>query len=120
FGLLPALRNLDEAIASGRGVAAAVALSCLLNRTDSWLTMVQLEQGDVADILQNVRWQRTLFYTDVRLQKLACHREVIARSEAFIAGYGRRRLTNAHFPALLPDLSHHSPHLPPPHPPPHL
>src|SRR5262249_7237403 len=60
FSLLRGVRNLEAAIGSGDAGVAAVALSCLLNGTDSWLTMLQLQHGDVADVLLNVRWQRAL------------------------------------------------------------
>lgn len=105
FSVLPGVRNLEATLGSGDAGTAAVALSCLLNRIDSWLTMLQLQLGDVADILLNVRWQRTIYMNDVRLAKLSCAREVVSRSEAFIVGYGKRRLTNHDYPGLLAELS---------------
>jgi hypothetical protein len=105
FALLPGVRNLEAALGSGDAGVAAVALSCLLNRTDSWLTMLQLQLGDVADILQNVRWQRAIFMNDVRMRRLSCAREVIARGDAFIVAYGKRQLTNQDYPGLLAESS---------------
>jgi len=104
FALLPGVRNLEATLGSGDAGAAAVALSCLLNRADSWLTMLQLQLGDVADILLNVRWQRAIFMNDVRLRRLDCARKVVARSETFILGYGKRWLTNHDYPGLLAEL----------------
>jgi hypothetical protein len=95
---------LVSAIEQGNAAAVAVSASCLMNRADSWITMLQLEQGDVADILQTVRWQRRLFTVDRRLKELGRRAEVIVRSERFIRDYERRNLTNRDYPAFLAEL----------------
>jgi hypothetical protein len=104
FAVLPAARNLLVGIGSGDVGAAAVALSCLLNRVDSWLTMLRLREGDVADILQNVRWQRALFMNVERLRAANGAREIVGRSEAFIGAYGSRRAANADYPRLIGEV----------------
>ena len=105
FAIIPATGNLLAAIGTGDAGALAVAFSCLLNRIDSWVTMLRLREGDVADILQTVRWQRALYMNDERLRRLASAREVVERSEAFVRGYGRRRVTNANYPGLIREVS---------------
>ncbi|TML86695.1 MAG: hypothetical protein E6G08_11635 [Actinobacteria bacterium] len=73
----------------------------LLNRLDSFLTMLELEPGDPADILQNVRWQRDLYADMPFLRELGCSREVLKYSDDFIRGFERRASTNADFPDLI-------------------
>jgi hypothetical protein len=73
----------------------------LLNRLDSFLTMLQLAQGDPADILQNVRWQRELYEDIPLLRELSCSGEVRKLSQEFVRRFERRAATNSDFPALL-------------------
>jgi hypothetical protein len=76
----------------------------LLNRLDSFLTMLQLEQGDPADILQNVRWHREL-YSDVKaLSELRSARDTRKLCDQFIRRIERREGTYADFSALLERL----------------
>jgi hypothetical protein len=105
FGIGTAVRGLISAIEQGDPAAVAVSASCLMNRADSWITMLQSAQGDVADILQTVRWQRRLFTVDRRLKELGRRAEVILRSERFIRGYERRELTNRDYPGFLAELT---------------
>ena len=63
--------------------------------------MLELEPGDPADILQNVRWQRDLYADMPFLRELGCSREVLKYSDDFIRGFERRASTNADFPDLI-------------------
>jgi hypothetical protein len=76
----------------------------LLNRLDSFLTMLQLEAGDTADILQNVRWHRELYADAEPLSKLRRARDTRKLCDQFIRRLERREGTYADFPALLKRL----------------
>ena len=73
----------------------------LLNRLDSFLTMLQLEEGDPADILQNVRWQGELYADVEALSELNSARAMRRLCDEFIGRIERREGTYADFPALL-------------------
>jgi hypothetical protein len=101
FRILPALQQLGRLVAAGQADAIALGHSCMLNRIDSFLTMRRLENGNVADILQNVRWQKDLYRLDARLAKLKCAAGIRQISEQFILAYGARKISNKDYPALL-------------------
>src|SRR6201999_1486537 len=46
---------------AGSGDVLVASHLSFLNRLDSLLTLRQVQLGDTADILQNVRWQRDLY-----------------------------------------------------------
>jgi hypothetical protein len=76
----------------------------LLNRLDSFLTMLQLEEGDPADILQNVRWHRELYGDIKALTKLKSAGATRKLCEEFTRRIERREGTYADFPELLKRL----------------
>jgi hypothetical protein len=76
-----------------------------LNAIDSQLTMVQLDRGDPADIMQMVRWQSQLFRTQANLRGLACAPDVVKLSNTFLSARQSRTLSNAAYPKLLVDAS---------------
>lgn len=61
--------------------------------------MRELEQGDVADILQMVRWQRELYAKVPQLEKLNSQRQVEMRSQQFIQAFGLHKVTAADYPS---------------------
>lgn len=67
--------------------------------------MRQLTQGDVADILQNVRWQRDLYRRVPELERLACTSSLITTSDRFITAYGERKASRNDYPELLRSVS---------------
>jgi hypothetical protein len=86
---------------SGAVESLLVAHIDLLNRLDSVLTMLELEQGDPADIRQNVIWERELYANVPVLRDLSCSGEVRKLSDDFIRKFGRSAATNADFPKLI-------------------
>jgi hypothetical protein len=94
LGLAAALSSLERALKSKDPGAVAVCHDCVLNRMDSALTMRQLQAGDVAGILHTVRWQRDLLVKEARAEALECGPKLLDASDRFIAGYGRREVTN--------------------------
>ncbi|MFL6012670.1 MAG: hypothetical protein ACJ734_12880 [Gaiellaceae bacterium] len=107
FAVARARTTFVKRVQTVRGTAVEnllVAHVDLLNRLDSFMTMLQLEGGDVADILQNVRWQRDL-YTEVKaLSALPAARQVRKLCDEFIGRIERREATYAEFPALVKRL----------------
>jgi hypothetical protein len=101
FRAAHALTTLRKAVQDGRPDAVGVAHSALCNKLDAYLTMLQLEQGDSADILQNVRWQRRLYSELPVLNKVKSADELVRASDEFITAYGERRIDNDAFPELL-------------------
>jgi hypothetical protein len=87
FGLVPALANLQNALSSGNGGFIANSHMALLNKLDAFQTMLQKQQGDPADILQMVLWQKRLYSTVPRLTELKAARLVIEESNEFISSY---------------------------------
>ena len=81
-----------------------MAHGCILHKVDSFVTMIQLANGNVADILQTVRWQQYLYTTSPRLAKLEFAADLRRSGDAFIQAYGRRRLTNKNYPDFIKPL----------------
>ncbi|HEX8282082.1 MAG TPA: hypothetical protein VF588_01955 [Pyrinomonadaceae bacterium] len=80
----------------------AAPLATFLNALDARLTQMQLSNGDPADILQMVRWQRELFRQQPKLSRLGCASELLASSNEFLRGRESRKLRNdPAYPELL-------------------
>jgi hypothetical protein len=101
FGILEARNSLSKAIQTDDAEAVAVAHSTLLNKLDSFITMVQLSKGDTADILQNVRWQNELYEKVPSLARLSCAGPLRNASHQFVRGYGMRKVRNQHYPEFI-------------------
>jgi hypothetical protein len=101
----------DHFGASAAALALAAAVSnpataqplhlTLLNKLDAALSMRQKAEGDLADIPQNVRWQRELFG---RLKDLRGSREVGERSTAFLRAFEQQGVGVEAFPSLVASL----------------
>jgi hypothetical protein len=85
--------------------ALVTALASLLNSIDAQLTQMQLQNGDPADIVQMVRWQRQLYRQQSNLAKLPCADDLGSASSAFLRGRENGELTNAAYPKLLAKVS---------------
>lgn len=96
FGLAAGLKQLEER--AGRPGQRAAAHIALLNKIDAHLTHAQKAQGDAADVLQNTRWQRTLF---ARWLNLAGAREIVAGSDEFARAFTSRKVGPEGFAQLL-------------------
>jgi hypothetical protein len=87
FGLKPAFSNLQNALAGGDDGLIANSHAALLNKLDAFQTMLQKQQGDPADILQMVLWQKQLYSTVPRLTSLKAAKHVVDESNEFIKSY---------------------------------
>ena len=104
FAIEQSQRHMKAALDKGDPGTAIVAHANWVNRLDSLITMRQLAQGDVADILQTVRWQDDLYQRVPGLLRLSCTQEMHAALNAFIRGVGDRRVGYDAYGPLLESL----------------
>jgi hypothetical protein len=104
FGTRQAVRNLEQALRAADPGATVMADATLLSKLDALQTMLQKEEGDPADILQMVRWQKQLYVSKPQLQNLPAARRVEAESERFIGDYARRVMDTDAYRGLLRNL----------------
>ncbi|HXB55393.1 MAG TPA: hypothetical protein VN461_11455 [Vicinamibacteria bacterium] len=91
FGALKTLKDLSDAVAKNQPEQALSEHAILLQRLDSFSTMLQKGEGDPGDILQMVRWQEALYRTRPGLHGLKCSDRVVQASREFISGYAQRK-----------------------------
>jgi len=98
--------NISLAACSAENSASQLIakVATLLNGVDARLTMLQLEKGDVADIMQMVRWQKQLFERHPKLSRLPCAAKVAAASAEFLRSRESGKLTNSAYPKLLEEV----------------
>ena len=89
FGIAEAARALSAS--ANRAADLAAAHTRLLERLDTFLTAVELERGDPADIVQTLRWQIELYRRLPRLRELECAAEIVGRTSGFVAACVERR-----------------------------
>lgn len=101
----PQLKLVPPALHSGQA-AALVLLDSLLERLDSQITAEQLAVGDVADILQTVRWQEELVASgspSVKRNQQAA-RQLRTLCRGFITDWETRAVGPADYPRLIEQL----------------
>jgi hypothetical protein len=103
IGLSPAatLKAFHAAVQSGDPYAITAAQSNLLHTLDAYMTLRQLAQGNTADILQNVTWQRDLYLKIAQLRSLPMTPALIQRSNNFIAQYQAGNISNGEYAAFI-------------------
>jgi hypothetical protein len=103
FNVLAALKDLGNDARAAKPEQSASHHSILLNRLDSYATMLQKAQGDPADIPQMIRWQESLYRTRPVLAKLDCSGDLVKRSQMLSKEYSQARPET--YPVLLRALS---------------
>lgn len=104
FNIRKSIEELSS-VARSKNVHRSVPVhSTLLHKMDAFMTMVQKAEGDPADILQNVRWQKDLYQKIKQLQNFDFTMELIKESEMFIHSYGMRRVSNDDYPDFIRHL----------------
>ena len=104
FGIRPALKQFDDGVHSVNLARAAAAHMALLEKLDSFVLMLQLRNGNPADVLQMVRWQQDLYSTVPQLKDLPVSSNVVKESQEFIDGYGKRTRHPEPYPELIREL----------------
>jgi hypothetical protein len=104
FATAQAVKVLQGSVAAERLDLAANAHGSLLNKLDAFQTMLQKAEGDPADILQMVVWQRHLYSTAPRLTRLKAARHVVEESDEFIRAYGKAHAGGDSYAKMLREL----------------
>ena len=95
--LLKAVRESD--VPALLGAHAAV-----FNQVDTHLSMIQKAEGDAADALQMMKWQKQLYSTVPQLKRLKVSRLVAQESDEFIRSYSRDHSNYAGYSRILGEL----------------
>lgn len=98
---IPAIEALEKAVKAKDAQRMVIAHAVLLNKLDALETQAQKAQGDVADVLQNVRWQKYLFE---KLPRVDASRRIVENSTAFVEAYQQRKARNEDFVGLMTKL----------------
>ncbi|HET9792139.1 MAG TPA: hypothetical protein VFR08_12615 [Candidatus Angelobacter sp.] len=102
FGVAAAVMRFQNAASAGNPLSLAIAHAALLEKLDAFATMLDKAQGDIADILQNVAWQRSLF-PHLGLPPVTVQR-VTANSSDFIRAFEKNKAKAGDFPKLVDGL----------------
>ena len=109
FGLSSAINVLEQQIKNNNAIKTANAHLSLLNTIDAYLTSLQLEKGNAADILQTVYLQREILKKIESKNTENSVKHLLDLSNKFISDYEKRKLTIADYPAqvkkMLNDLN---------------
>ena len=103
FGLAVSQKELTTALASGNAAAIQSHHGAFLEGLDALLTTLDIREGDLSDVCQNVRWQAELFRAR-KLSGLNAGKRVITRSERFVDDFAARKTTVESYPALIKEL----------------
>lgn len=104
FGSVYALTRLLETLASGNDPEVVSAHTRALQAVDPLLTMLQKQRGDVADILQTVRWQERVFSTLAPFNEAEAAGVVVRASKLFAERYGRGETEHERYSRLMAEL----------------
>ena len=104
FGAREALKTLESEVRSGRASRASGAHDVLLQKFDAFQTMLQKDNGDAADILQMVRWQRELYANVAKLRQLKASEFVVGKSQEFIRDFAYRKKGVDDYPHFIAEL----------------
>jgi len=103
FGLAASEKGVRTALRSDGVPALQSHHGALLEAFDAILTTVDIREGDLADVSQNVRWQAELFGSR-KLSGLTARKRVITRSEEFVEAFAARKVTVDDYPKLMAGL----------------
>lgn len=103
FALAAAEKGVVTALASGDVPAIQSHHGAFVEGLDALLTTLDIREGDLADVCQNVRWQAELFRAR-KLSGVNAGRRVISRSEKFVDAFAARKATVDDYPKLMTDL----------------
>ena len=103
FALAASLKELETALRSGKAAAIQTHHGAFLEGIDALLTTLDLREGDLADVCQNLRWQADLFRSK-KLSGLNSGKRVISRSEKFVDSFAARKVTVDDYPKLMSEL----------------
>lgn len=103
FGLAASQKGVQGALDAKDVPALQSHHGAFLEALDAILTTVDLRDGDLADVPQNLRWQADLFRAP-KLSGLSAAKRVVSRSEAFVDAFAARKVTTEDYPELIAKL----------------
>jgi len=103
FGLSASQKSLLSALRVNDVPGIQSHHGAFLEAVDAILTTVDVREGDLADVCQNLRWQADLFRSK-KLSGLNSRKRVISSSEKFVASFASRKVTTDDYPKLIADL----------------
>jgi hypothetical protein len=103
FALAASQKELETALSRGNAAAIQSHHGAFLEGLDALLTTLDIREGDLSDVCQNVRWQAELFRAQ-KLSGLNSGKRVITRSERFVDDFAARKTTVERYPALVKEL----------------
>ena len=103
FSILSTLATMAGTTASDE-LTLVTLHATLLHRLDAFMTMQQKARGDLADIVQNVTWQRDLFKTRPSLTAITVAPDIRNRSGAYLNKVANRTAQPGDYRQLISDL----------------
>jgi len=103
FGLSVAIKTLQDRMKTKDFASIADAHLSLLNTIDAYLTFLQLQKGNAADILQTMRLQSALVRR-ISQNKDTTVKHLLELSGAFINAFEKRKLTSDDYPSRLKNM----------------
>lgn len=104
FGVLDEISRLTKNEDVPRTDTPVSVHACLLHRLDAFMTYMQKRHGDTADILQNVKWQESLYKQIRRLSRMDPAKDIVNKSHNFIKRYQARKIDNKAYPGFVGNL----------------
>ncbi len=101
--LTAAHKELLKALDSNDVSAIQSSHGAFLEGLDALLTMLDLREGDLADLCQNLRWQADLYRSD-KLSALKSSKGVVSRSEEFVEAFTSRQASADDYKGLITKL----------------
>jgi hypothetical protein len=103
FKIQRQVAGLRKSLAGKADVGVLVCLCSYLERIDAHLTMLQLSQGDRADVLQNVTWQRDIL-TRLKGDTSDAGKRIDELSAGFVQAWDVGKAGARDFPGLVRSL----------------
>ena len=103
FGLEQSAEALRKALGEDDVPATYSNHGAFLEGIDAALTTLDIREGDLADVCQNLRWQAHLFRSE-RLTRVRAAKRVVSRSEDFVDSFAAREVTTKDYPKVMNDV----------------
>jgi hypothetical protein len=103
FGLAASNGGVRKALSANDVPAIQSNHGAFLEGVDAALTTLDIREGDLADVCQNLRWQADLFGSR-KLASLSSAKRVISRSTKFVDAFAAREVTADDYPELMKAL----------------
>lgn len=103
FNVVGAGNNFASKIQNSNWNGAAMAHGNFMRKANAYLSMLDKSGGDVADIIQTVRWLKDIVRRSETFKQSSLAKISIQQSDDFINLYSERQLFNKDFPTYIKD-----------------